>query len=92
LYSTATAISDCTKSKLAGRAKEWFGIQLLKIMQSLLLAKFLHSHNKHKAWWFKVNIKPKPNADMSSPLDEALGKYCLLKLLASERVIFQVWP
>jgi hypothetical protein len=76
LYSTATAIYDCTKSELAG-AKEWFGIQLLKIMQSLL-AKFLHSHDKHEAWWFKVKIKPKPNA---SPLDEAPGEYCLSKLL-----------
>jgi hypothetical protein len=79
LYSTATAIYDCTKSELA-EAKGWLGIQLLKIMQSLL-AKFLHSHDKHEAWWFKVKIKPKPNADMSSPLDEASGEYCLSKLL-----------
>jgi hypothetical protein len=49
-------------------------------MQSLL-AKFLHSHDKHEAWWFKVKIKPKPNADMSSPLDEAPGEYCLSKPL-----------
>jgi hypothetical protein len=41
----------------------------------------LHSHDKHKAWWFKAKIKPKPNADMSSPMDEAPGKYCLYKLL-----------
>jgi hypothetical protein len=47
----------------------------------LLLAKFLHSHDKHEAWWFKVKIKSKPNADMSSPLDEAPGEYCLFKLL-----------
>jgi hypothetical protein len=51
-------------------------------MQSTL-ANFLHSHNKHEAWWFKIKIKikPKPNAAMSSPLDEAPGKYCLSKLL-----------
>jgi hypothetical protein len=49
-------------------------------MQSLL-AKFLHSHDKHAAWWLKVRIKPKPNVDMSSPLDEAPGGYCLSKLL-----------
>ncbi|WP_288993340.1 hypothetical protein [uncultured Marinobacter sp.] len=79
MYSTATAIYDCTKSELAG-AKQGFGIRLLKIMQ-LLLAKFLHSHDKHEAWWFKVKIKPKQNVDMSSPLDEAPGEYCLSKLL-----------
>ncbi len=80
MYSTATAIYHCTKSELAG-AKQPFGIQLLKIMQSLL-AKFLHSHDKHdEAWWLKVKIKPKPNADMSSPLDEAPGGYCLSTLL-----------
>jgi hypothetical protein len=50
-------------------------------MQSLL-AKFLHSHDKHhKDWWFKVKIKPKPNVDMSLALDEAPGKHCLSKLL-----------
>jgi hypothetical protein len=80
LYSTATAIYHCTKSELAG-AKQPFGIQLLKIMQSLL-AKCLHSHDKHdEAWWFKVKIKPKPNVDMSLALDEAPGKHCLYKLL-----------
>jgi hypothetical protein len=79
LYSTATAIYDCTKSKLAG-AKERFEIQLLKFMQSLL-AKFLHSHDKHEAWWFKIKKKPKRNADMSSPLDEAPDEYSLSKLL-----------
>jgi hypothetical protein len=47
----------------------------------LLLAKFLHSHDKHEAWWLKVKIKPKPNAEMSSPLDEAPGEYCLSKPL-----------
>jgi hypothetical protein len=47
-----------------------------------LLAKFFHSHGKHEAWWFKVKIKPKLNAaDMSLPLDEGPGKYCLCKLL-----------
>jgi hypothetical protein len=80
LYSTATAIYHCTKSELAG-AKQPFGIQLLKIMQSLL-AQFLHSHDKHdEAWWFKVKIKPIPNVDMSLVLDEAPGKHCLSKLL-----------
>jgi hypothetical protein len=80
LYSTATAVYHCTKSELAG-AKQPFGIQLLKIMQSLL-AKFLHSHDKHdEAWWLKVKIKRKPNADMSLALDEAPGKHCLSKLL-----------
>jgi hypothetical protein len=80
LYSTATAIYQCTKSELAG-AKQPFGIQLLKIMQSLL-AKFLHSLDKHdQAWWFKVKIKPKPDVDMSLTLDEVPIKHCLSKLL-----------
>ncbi len=79
MYSTATDIYDCIKSELAG-AKQGFGIRLLKIMQ-LLLAKFLHSHDKHEAWWFKVKIKPKPNVDMSLALDEAPGRHCLSKLL-----------
>jgi hypothetical protein len=51
-----------------------------KKMQSIL-AIFLHSHNKHEAWWFKIKIKSKPNPDMSLPLDEAPGEYCLSKLL-----------
>jgi hypothetical protein len=53
-------------------------------MQSIL-AIVLYSHNKHGAWWFKIIIKPKPNADMLSPLHEALGKYCLLKLLGNTK-------
>jgi hypothetical protein len=57
-----------------------FGIWLLKIMQ-LLLTKFSHSHSKHDAWWFKGKIKPKANANASSPFDEAPGRYCLSKLL-----------
>jgi hypothetical protein len=44
-------------------------------------ANFLYSHNHHEAWWFKIKTKPKPNPDMSSPLDEAPGEYCLSKLL-----------
>jgi hypothetical protein len=43
----------------------------------------LHSHDKHETWWFKIKIKPKPNPDMSSPLDEAPGEYCLSKLLGT---------
>jgi hypothetical protein len=54
-----------------------------------LLAKFLHSLNNHMAWWFKVKIKPKQNADMSSPLDEAPGEYCLSKLLGT--TMNQLW-
>jgi hypothetical protein len=49
-------------------------------MQSIL-AIFLHSHDKHEAWWLKIRIKPKLNPDMSLPLDEAPGEYCLSKLL-----------
>jgi hypothetical protein len=49
-------------------------------MQSLL-AKFLHSQDKHEAWWFKVKIKAKPNVDMSLALDEAPGQHCPSKLL-----------
>jgi hypothetical protein len=51
-----------------------------KKMQSIL-ANFLHSHDKHEAWWFKIKIKPKPNPGMSLPLVEAPGEYCLSKLL-----------
>jgi hypothetical protein len=49
-------------------------------MQSIL-AIFLHSLDKHEVWWFTIKIKSKPNADMSSPLDETPGEYCLSKLL-----------
>jgi hypothetical protein len=51
------------------------------MMQSIL-AKFLHAHKHHQAWWFKVKISPKEaDADTSSPRDEAPGEYCLSKLL-----------
>ncbi len=50
------------------------------MMQSIL-AKFFHSHDKHKTWWFWVKIKPKADANGSSPSDEAPGEYCLSKLL-----------
>jgi hypothetical protein len=44
-------------------------------------AKFLHAHNHLGAWWFKVKIKPKVNADALLPRNEAPDKYCLSKLL-----------
>jgi hypothetical protein len=50
-------------------------------MQSIL-AKFLHSHNKHEAWWFKVKIKAKVDTNVLPPCNEATcKKYCLSKLL-----------
>ena len=51
-------------------------------MQSIL-ASFLHSHDKHEAWWFKIKIKikSKPNSDTAFPFDEAPGEYCISKLL-----------
>jgi hypothetical protein len=46
-----------------------------------ILTKLLHAHNQHEVWWFKVTIKPKADADASSPLDETPGKSCLSKWL-----------
>jgi hypothetical protein len=50
------------------------------MMQSIL-AKFLHAHKHHEAWWLKVKITPKADADTSLPPDEVPGEYCLSKLL-----------
>jgi hypothetical protein len=49
-------------------------------MQSVL-ANFLDAHNQYEAWWVKVKIKAKADTNTLWPLDEALGKYCLSKLL-----------
>jgi hypothetical protein len=50
------------------------------MMQSIL-AKFLHAHQHHEAWWFNLKKSLKADADTLSPPDEAPGKYCLSKLL-----------
>ena len=46
---------------------------------------FLHAHDHHYAWWFKLKILPivdfHPTKDALSPLDEAPGEYSLSKLL-----------
>jgi hypothetical protein len=44
---------------------------------------FLQVHYQCEAWWFKLKSNPKVDADLSLPLDEAPGKYCLPKLLES---------
>jgi hypothetical protein len=47
----------------------------------LILAKFLHWHNKQRDWWFKDKLKLKVDANAALPSDEAPGEYCLSKLL-----------
>jgi hypothetical protein len=52
------------------------------MMQSILYYECLHAHNQDEAWWFKVKMDPKADADMLLlPLNEAPAEYCLSKLL-----------
>jgi hypothetical protein len=76
LYSIGNTTYDCTNSESGGaEATVW------NLAFSDSLSKFLRAHQQYKSWWFKIKIVPNADSNVTSPLDEAPGEYCLSKLL-----------